>query len=161
MTHIAFPVTLAINVKEGVALTHAHRRRSLTTTGLLHPHPEAVRAALFLSHHPFFFPLDKVQVKYEMLRAHLVDGVPVTRAAEDHGYSRAAFYLIAEAFDEAGMKGLLDDKRGRRGPLKVTPEIIEFVRAARQLSGAALSSQIAEHFGVELHRRTVERLRRF
>jgi transposase len=141
-------------------VTHGHRRRSLTTAGLLHPHPDAVRAALFLSRHPFFFALDKVQVKYEMLRAHLVEGVPVTRAAEEHGYSRAGFYLIAEAFDEAGMNGLWDDKRGRRGPLKVTPDIIEFVRTTGQLSGAALSSQIAERFGVALHRRTVERLRR-
>ena len=161
MTLTIVPGTFATRIKEGVALTHAHRRRSLTTAGLLHPHPEAVRAALFLSGHPFFFPLDKVQVKYEMLRAHLVDHVPVTRAAVEHGYSRAAFYLIAEGFDEAGMRGLLDDKRGRRGPLKVTPQIIEFVRATPQLSGAALARQIAERFGVELHRRTLERLRRF
>jgi transposase len=161
LTTNAFPITLAINVKEGVPLTHAHRRRSLTTSGLLHPHPEAVRAALFLSHHPFFFTLDKVQVKYEMLRAHLVDGVPVTRAAEEHGYSRAAFYLIADAFDDAGMKGLLDDTRGRRGPLKVTPEIIAFMHTAPQLSGAALARQVADRFGVALHRRTVERLRRW
>lgn len=140
-------------------MSHTSRRRSLTTAGLLQPHPEAVRAALFLGDHPFFFALDKVQVKYEMLRAHLVDGVPVMRAGAEHGYSRAAFYLIAEAFEEAGMKGLLDDKRGRRGPLKITPEIVEFVRASRKLSGAALSRQIADRFGVDLHRRTVERLR--
>jgi transposase len=161
LTDIAFPGTLATRVREGVLPTHDHRRRSLTAAGLLHPHPEAVRAALFLSRQPFFFPLDKVQVKYEMLRAHVVDGVPVTRAAAEHGYSRAAFYLVGEAFDEAGMNGLLDDKRGRRGPLKVTPQIIEFVRTAPQLSGAALARQIAERFGVEFHRRTLERLRRF
>jgi transposase len=119
-----------------------------------------VHAALFRSRHPFFFPLDKVQVKYEMLRAHHVDGMSVIRAADEHGYSRAAFYLIAEAFDEAGMKGLLDDKRGRRGPIKVTPEIIEFVRAVQQRSGAVLSREVAERFGVVLHRRTLERLRR-
>lgn len=160
LTSIAVPGTFAPRVKEGVPLTHEHRRRSLTTAGLLHPHPEAVRAALFVSRHHFFLALDKVQVKYEMLRAHLVDGVPVISAATEHGYSRAAFYLIAEAFDEAGMKGLLDDKRGRRGPLKVTPQILELVRAAPQLSGAALAREIAERFGVEFHRRTLERLRR-
>jgi hypothetical protein len=94
-----------------------------------------------------------------MLRAHLVDRVPVVRAAGEHGYSRAAFYLIADAFEEAGMKGLLDEKRGRHGPLKVTSEILDFVRASRQLSGAALSVEVAERFGVVLHRRTLERLR--
>lgn len=109
--------------------------------------------------HPFFFAFDKLQVKYEMLRAHLVDGVPVVRAATEHGYSRAAFYLIADAFEKEGMKSLLDDKRGRRRPLKVTPEILEFARSAQQLSGAALSREVAERFGVVLHRRTLERLR--
>lgn len=109
--------------------------------------------------HPFFLAEDKVQVKYEMLRAHLVDRVPVVRAAKEHGYSRAAFYLVADAFEEDGMKGLLDARRGRRGPLKVTAEILEFARASRQLSGAALSREVAERFGVVLHRRTLERLR--
>ena len=95
-----------------------------------------------------------------MLRAHLVDRTPVVIAARDHGYSRAAFYLVAEAFEEEGMKGLLDDRRGRHGPLKVTPEIVEFVRAARHLSGFRLSKEVAERFGIVLHRRTLERLRR-
>ena len=108
---------------------------------------------------PFFFALDKVQVKYEMLRAHLVDGLPVVSAASQHGYSRAAFYLVAEAFDDQGMQGLLDEKRGRRGSLKVTPEINAYVRSAQHLSGAQLSLEVAERFGVVLHRRTLERLR--
>jgi len=146
--------------EEASPLSLEQRRRTLAEAGLLHPHPQAVRAPLFRSAHPFFFALDKVQVKYEMLRAHLVDGVSVVEAAKEHGYSRAAFYLISEAFEEEGMKGLLDEKRGRRGPLKVTPDILEFARSARQLSGATLSQQVAEQFGVVLHRRTLERLRR-
>lgn len=144
---------------EDSPLTQEQRRRSLVAAGLLHPHPDAVRAQLFLGDHPFFLAEDKVQVKYELLRAHLVDRVPVVRAAREHGYSRAAFYLIADAFAQAGMKGLLDEKRGRHGALKVTPEILDFVRASRQLSGAALSLEVAERFGVVLHRRTLERLR--
>ena len=44
----------------------------------------AVTAALF-TEGGFFLTADKVEVKYEMLRAHLLDGVPVTAAA--HGYS--------------------------------------------------------------------------
>lgn len=127
---------------------------------MLHRHPEAVRAPLFLSHNPFFLAADKVQTKYEMLRAHLVDGIPVVTAVKEHGYSRAAFYLIVDAFEEEGMKGLLDDRRGRRGPLKITPVILEFVRASGDRSGATLSSEVAERFGVVLHRRTLERLRR-
>lgn len=145
----------------GAIMTTATRRRVLEQAGLLHPRPEAVTAPLFNGREPFFLALDKVQVKYEMLRTHVVDGLSATAAAEQHGYSRAAFYLITAAFDEAGMRGLLDDPRGRRGPLKLTPEIIEFVASADPtLSGAQLSLEVEARFGVRLHRRTVERGRR-
>ena len=89
---------------------------------------------MFVSGDPFIFALDKVQVKYEMLRTHLMDGVPVVSAAGEHRYSRAAFYLAAAAFEEDGMQGLLDEKRGRRGPLKVTPDINAYVQSAQHLS---------------------------
>lgn len=144
---------------EVAPLSQEQRLRSLHAAGLLHPHPDAVRAALFQSGDPFFLAADKVQTKYEMLRAHLVDRVPVVRAADLHGYSRASYYLVAEAFAQEGMRGLLDDPRGRRGPLKVTPDIVEFVRSGEGLSGATLSAMVAERFGVRLHRRTLERLR--
>ena len=127
----------------------------------LHPRPEAVTAPLFNGREPFFLALDKVQVKYEMLRAHAIDGLSATVSAERHGYSRAAFYLITTAFDQAGMRGLLDEPRGRRGPLKLTAEMMEFVASADPtLSGSQLASEVAARFGVTLHRRTIERARR-
>jgi transposase len=98
-------------------------------------------------------------VKYEMLRAHLVDGLPVSEAAAVHGYSRAAFYLVAAAFDQSGMAGLIDERRGRRGPVKLRPEIVDFIRADTG-SGAQIAEQVAERFGVVVHRRTIERVRR-
>jgi hypothetical protein len=59
------------------------------------------------------------------------------------------------------MAGLLDDKRGRRGPVKLSPEIVAFIQAAPAgLSGAELAEEVRQRFGVELHRRTVERVRR-
>jgi transposase len=141
-------------------MTEASRRRALDDAGLVHPRVEAVSAPLFGSG-GFFLAADKVQVKYEMLRAHLVDGLSAARAAQMHGYSRAGFYLVVAAFDRDGMTGLLDDKRGRRGPVKLTAEISEFLAAAPEhLSGAELAAEVANRFGVELHRRTVERARR-
>ena len=105
------------------ALGHsAARQHALETASLLHPHPELVTAPLFDGRQPFFLAVDKVQVKYEMLRAHLVDGLAVTAAAANHGYSRPAFYLVEASFQERGMLGLLDERRGRQGPLKLTPE---------------------------------------
>ncbi|MGH8596572.1 MAG: helix-turn-helix domain-containing protein [Gammaproteobacteria bacterium] len=142
-------------------MSTATRRRILEQAGLIHPSPQAVTAPIFNGREPFFLAADKIQVKYEMLRAHLIDGLSATASAERHGYSRAAFYLIVDAFDEAGMRGLLDERRGRRGPLKLTPEVLKFISGADPgLSGAQLAEQIDHRFGLSLHRRTIERARR-
>lgn len=142
-------------------MSQAMRKRALEAGGLVHPRPEAVTASLFVGTDPFFFALDKLQVKYEMLRSHLVDGASVTAAAAAHGYSRAAFYLVAGAFEERGMAGLVDERPGRRGPLKLSEDIVGFIREAEPgLSGAVLARRVEERFGVSLHRRTVERARR-
>ena len=142
-------------------MSETERRAALERSGLLHPNPDAVIAAVFRDGAPFFLALDKVQVKYEMLRAHVVEGVSVTDAAAAHGYSRGGFYLVQAAFSEQGMAGLLDERRGRRGPLRLTDEIVQFLRAApAQSSGAALALEVERRFGVSLHRRTVERARR-
>ena len=139
-------------------MSAASRKRVLQEAGLLHPNPELVRATLFAHPSGFFLPDDKVQAKYEMLRSHVVDGVSVTEAAGAQGYSRASFYLVASAFEEEGMLGLLDEQRGRRGPVKLTPEILTYLERAEG-SGASVARDIEARFGVRLHRRTVERAR--
>jgi hypothetical protein len=125
---------------EVVTVSEADRLAALERAGLVHPRAEAVTAPLFSSG-GFFLAADKVQVKYEMLRAHLTGTCP------------------AASFDHAGMAGLLDERRGRRGPVKLRPEITEFIRSAPPASGAVLAEQVAERFGVVLHRRTIERVR--
>ena len=142
-------------------MSQASRLAALERQGLVHPHPEAVTAQVFRADGPFFLAADKVQVKYEMLRAHVVDGVSATEVAASHGYSRGGFYLVLASFTEQGMTGLLDERRGRRGPLRLTDEIVQYLRAApRQTSGAQLAREVEQRFGVSLHRRTVERARR-
>lgn len=137
------------------------RLDALDRAGLVHPRAEAVTGALFSSDSSFFLAADKVQVKYEMLRAVAVDGATVVAAAAAHGYSRAEFYLVQAAFAERGMAGLVDSRRGRRGPVKVTDEIAAFLRdAPAQRSGAELARDVEARFGVSLHRRTAERARR-
>ena len=137
------------------------RRRVLEASGLLHPRPEAVSAAPFCSGNAFFFAMDKVQVKYEMLRAHYLDSLPVAHAAASHGYSRGGFYVVADSFAERGMAGLVDERRGRKGPLQVTEEVVAFVHAApRDASVPALLESINDRFGITVHRRTIERIRR-
>ena len=133
----------------------------LVAAGALHPHPEDVRADVF-QRHRFFDPLDKVQVKYEMLRAHAVDGQSVASVAAAFGFSRETFYQTWRSFEEAGTAGLRDEKRGRRGPVKLTTELVEWVRQAAaehpDWSGATMTQHLAEAKGVVFHRRTVERL---
>jgi len=134
------------------------RRQALNAAGLTHPRPEAVTAALFAAD-PFFFAVDKVQVKYEMLRAHFGDGDTVTAAAARHGYSRAEFYLVAAAFERAGMTGLLDERRGRKGPTKLTEEVHAFLDNLGSCSASEAAAALADQLGVELHPRTIQRAR--
>jgi transposase len=158
--YIPSPLHYGVN-RRRIVINATARRQALSAAGLVHPRPDLVRAPLFDGNLPFFLPEDKVQVKYEMLRAHVVDGMRVTEAAEQHGYSRAAFYLVESAFSARGMVGLLDERRGRRGPVKLTPEILAFLTATdRELSGAVLVEEVRRRFGVGLHRRTIERARR-
>jgi transposase len=137
------------------------RYRAVERAGLLHPAPDAVLAEPFGTHPGFFASFDKVQVKYEMLRAHALEGRTATAAARAHGYSRAGFYLAAAAFGRSGMVGLLDERPGRRGPLKLSPEVLAFLEARRRerpgVSGAELAGELEAALGVRLHRRTVEK----
>ena len=121
------------------------RYRALEQAGLLHPGAEGVLAEPFRAHPEFFASFDKVQVKYEMLRAHVLDGRTATAAA----------------FERSGMVGLLDERPGRRGPLKLSPEVLAFLEARRReqpgASGAELATELEAALGVRLHRRTVEK----
>jgi transposase len=137
------------------------KRDFLKTSGALHAHPERVRAVLFESHR-FFDPLDKVQVKYEMLRAGVVAGESVVRVCKAFGFSRETFYSTLHAFVQFGLLGLADERRGRRGPVKLTDEVVRWVhtvvRAQPQLSGREIAEMVAAEHGIAVHRRTIERL---
>ena len=137
------------------------KRQFLEDVGALHRHPEFVRAALF-EQYRFFDPLDKVQVKYEMLRAHAVDGRKIVTVAQEFGFSRETYYAVLAAFQARGVPGLADGKPGRLGPLKLTEEAMRWVMALHdrepELSGREIAEQMAEELGIEVHRRTIERL---
>jgi transposase len=143
-------------------MAHRHPKwEFLKAAGALNAHPELVRARLF-EEHRFFDPLDKVQVKYEMLRLHAVDGETVKTAARGFGFSRQTFYTTARAFEELGIVGLTDEKRGRRGRVKVGAEDLVWIEGLvgedPGLSGRAIAARLSEERGVEVHRRTVERI---
>ena len=138
------------------------KRAFLEAAGALNSSPERVRDEKFQgAEGEFFDRQDKVQVKYEMLRAHAVDGESVTEAAERFGYSRESFYQSHKRLRRDGLVGLADRKKGRQGPEKLTPEILEFLGERKSqeptLSGARLAALVQKRYGVSLHRRTVER----
>jgi transposase len=137
------------------------KRQFLEEAGALHGHPDRVRARIFQVHR-FFDPLDKVQVKYEMLRAHAVDGRSVMDVSEEFGFSRETYYTTLEAFEAGGVAWLADGKSGRPGPLKLTEEAALWVRELHRrqprLSGREIAERMAVELGIEVHRRTIERL---
>lgn len=140
----------------------AHPKREfLEAAGALNTHPGRVRAVLF-ERHRFFDPLDKVQVKYEMLRAHVVEGQTVVAVAAAFGFSRQTFYSTLGAFEELGVVGLTDEKRGRRGRSRLTLEDVAWVeavaKAAPDRSGRHIAEGLFAERGVAVHRRTIERL---
>jgi hypothetical protein len=68
---------------------------------------------------------------------------------------------VAAAFERSGMVGLFDERPGRRGPLRLSPEVLAFLEARRRerpgASGAELAVELEAVLGVRLHRRTVEK----
>ena len=137
------------------------KRRFLQEVGALHLHPERVQAQPFIRHR-FFDALDKVQVKYEMLRSHEVDRESVVSVAAAFGFSRETYYGTLAAFRERGVPGLVDGKPGRPGPLKLTDEVAQWLldlhASEPELSGRELAERLQRDLGIELHRRSVERL---
>src|SRR5438093_13123695 len=73
------------------------KARDLQRTGTLNPRPDAVADALFREN-PFFDPRDLLQARYEMLRRHRADALPIRQAAAAFGVSRPTFYQPQTAF---------------------------------------------------------------
>lgn len=138
----------------------ARKREALRAHGSLNPHPEAVTSALF-QNSTFFDPADLVQVKYEMLRRAEAENQPVSRAAREFGFSRPSFYQAQTAFQQSGLSGLIPQKRGPREAHKLTDAVMEFVeqtrRAEPSLRWQVLADRIKQRFGVDVHRRSIER----
>src|SRR3982750_4045716 len=139
---------------------NAAKTQSLRQHGVLNPHPEAVTDPLFQTS-DFFDPQDLIQVKYEMLRRVEIDKAPITEAATAFGLSRPAFYQAQHAVAQQGLAGLIPRKRGPHGPHKLTPAILELVLLQRaalpSLTVGELITSIQQQFGVDVHRRTLER----
>ena len=83
----------------------------LKRTGTLNPQATAIADALFREN-PFFDANDLLQVRYEMLRRHRVDGASIVDVSSTFGVSRPTFYQAQAAFQRAGLAGLVPRPRG-------------------------------------------------
>jgi len=140
---------------------HQHndpKEKALRDCGAWNTHP--VIDALF-SDSDFFDSRDLVQVKYEMLRRVHKEGESVRRAATSFGFSRPSFYKSSGEFEREGVPGLLPRKRGPRGGHKLTAEVLAFVEefctGEHPLGIPALLDEVEKHFGIRVHRRSLER----
>lgn len=133
---------------------------ALEESGTVNPHPQEVRDAAFAGS-DFFDSRDLVQVKYEMLRRVRSEGLSIADSALLFGVSRPTFYKAQADFDRCGLVGLLPAKRGPHGAHKITPEVLRFIEDLRTedagLDVPTLTERIRQQFGLEVHRRTVER----
>ena len=140
-------------------MTTPAKRKALLASGTLNPHPEAVRSELFNT--DFFDPYDFAQVKYEMLRAHSVDEDAVAEVCRQFGLSRESFYQMQQTFQELGFGSFLSRKRGRKGPVKLKGELLEFALAQKKenptIDPGHLAALIQERYGIAIHRTTVLR----
>ena len=136
------------------------KAEALARDGALNPRPEAVLDPLFKDN-PFFDPRDLVQVRYEMVRRHQADGQSIGNVADIFGVSRPTFYKAQSALADQGLAGLLPQQRGPKGGHKISVEVIAFVdelKAAKpDLTLPQVISAIAARFGLDVHRRSLER----
>jgi transposase len=134
--------------------------RALLEEGTLNPTPEKVRDRKFRESE-FFDPRDVVQVRYEMLRRVSIENASVTGTTEEYGVSRPTYYQTRANFDEAGVAGLVPQKRGPRGPHKLQGEPLAFVKqqliAGKPVRARELAKLIRQKFDLNVHPRTIER----
>jgi transposase len=138
----------------------AQKLLELKRTGTFNLHPSAVSDPLFREN-PFFDSKDLLQVRYEMLRRHRVEGASVVEVSEVFGVSRPTFYQAQAAFDRGGLAGLLPRQRGPKQGHKLSGEVIEHVRNLRTSSPGVTTVEciraVQHKFGVTVHRRSLER----
>ncbi len=148
------------NVRPARSKPADQKSLELKRTGTLNSRPGSISDPLF-KESPFFDPKDLLQVRYEMLRRHSVEGASIVDVAAKFGVSRPTVYQAQMAFRQAGLGGLIPKHRGPKEGHKLSPEVIEYVLTLRgadpRLTTIACIKAIQGRFGITVHRRSLER----
>jgi len=134
----------------------------LMENGTFNKNYKNVKAAKFINDQ-FYDPMDIAQVKYEMLKEVEQNGITITDAADNYGFSRTAYYNIKDAFSSQGIKGLIPEKSGPKSPHKLTQtyqeRIDEWVAGNPGISSNDIAALINQDGTIQINKRTVERYR--
>jgi transposase len=154
-------IILYIKVSEEHAMSkYDAKTKILRDSNCLNPHPERVKAPWF-QHSSFFDPRDFLQVKYEMLRHTLIEGVSKSKAAKLFGVSRPTFYEAESALSRLGLTGLLPQQRGPKEAHKLNTNVMIFIEDCinkdPKLRAKDLVKLIQDQFMISIHQRSVER----
>jgi transposase len=136
---------------------------ALKATGSFNRNPNAVIDPLFRGR-SFFDPRDFLQVRYEMVRRHHVEDIPVAMTARLFGVSLPTVYQAHAAFAAEGIAGLLPKRRGPKQGHKLTPEILAYIEQRRierpDWRTSDLLADLQRTFRLTIHRRSIERVLR-
>ena len=135
------------------------KNKLLRSMGCFNWQAGRVKSPLF-ANKGFFDPEDKVQVKYEMLRAVHVEGRRVVKASKEFGFSRETYYKAERDFWQEGTVGLMEKEQGRRQPEKLVQEVVNYITAERKKdpdnnSGEVLAEKVWKRFKIRVHARTI------
>lgn len=132
----------------------------LERSATLNARPDAVVDPLF-QHNPFFDARDLLQVRYEMLRRHRIDGQSIVDTTVAFGVSRPTFYHAQAAFARGGLQGLLPRQRGPKGRHKLDTQVLEYTQTLKNADSKITTTrcvqEIQQRFGISVHRRSLER----
>ena len=149
----------------GLALYINHmnkKHQNLLKSGLFNQNYQKICDSRFTEESSFFDPCDKLQVRYEMIRSHIIEGDSVSNVCNRFGVTRQTFYTLQEKLANEGSAGLLQKKPGPHGPSKLNNAVIDFIQDRisdhEKISTVQLTREIFQKFDITLHRRTIEKI---
>lgn len=72
-----------------------------------------------------------IQTRYEMLRECSLSKEAVEDICQKYGYPRTSYYFYKNKFRKANIEGLISQRPGPKGPVKVTEEIESLILQIR------------------------------